>query len=126
MALEPDFVSKVTEVLYHVMIGATGGIVALILKNKRHPVSAYVGAVIVSGFVGFLVFNLAKASDFNDYLTTVAVGIGGVFGPVTLNGIARFIYGRLGLEASVPEITPCDLSVPQAAKQKKEDDSAKS
>lgn len=100
-ALETSFLEKFLEVLHPVLIGATGGVVALILKNARPPLSAYIAAIVVSGFTGFLVFNMCRAYAMNDYLTSVAVGIGGVFGPLTLNAMGKLLFGKLGLDFSL-------------------------
>ncbi len=100
-ALETSFLEKFLEVLHPVLIGATGGVVALILKNARPPLSAYIAAIVVSGFTGFLVFNMCRAYAMNDYLTSVAVGIGGVFGPLTLNAMGKLLFDKLGLDFSL-------------------------
>lgn len=100
-ALETSFLEKFLEVLHPVLIGATGGVVALILKNARPPLSAYIAAIVVSGFTGFLVFNMCRAYAMNDYLTSAAVGIGGVFGPLTLNAMGKLLFDKLGLDFSL-------------------------
>lgn len=100
-ALETSYLEKFMEVLHPVLIGATGGVVALILKNARPPLSAYIAAIVVSGFTGFLVFNMCRAYAINDYLTSAAVGIGGVFGPLTLNAMGKLLFDKLGLDFSL-------------------------
>lgn len=100
-ALESSFLEKLLDVLHPVLIGATGGVVALILKNARPPLSAYIAAIVVSGFTGFLVFNMCRAYAMNDYLTSAAVGIGGVFGPLTLNAMGKVLFEKIGLDFSL-------------------------
>ena len=100
-ALESSFLEKFLEVLHPVLIGATGGVVALILKNARPPLSAYIAAIVVSGFTGFLVFNMCRAYAVNDYLTSAVVGIGGVFGPLTLNAMGKVLFEKIGLDFSL-------------------------
>ena len=119
-------VSAITEVLHPLLVGATGGVAALILKNKRYPASAYVSAVIVSGFAGYLTLHLCLALEVNPNLTVVAVGIGGFFGPATLPALGKYVFKKLGLE--LPKDAPaapggdnCRTLVAKAARQENED-----
>lgn len=91
---------EVLPVITPIFIGCSGGIVAVILKNRKPSLRALIAAAIVSGFAGYITYKLCLSTALDEHLTNAVTGLGGFFGPATLNALGGHVFKRIGIDIS--------------------------
>lgn len=96
-----QYIAPMINAFLPIIIGGSGGIVALILKNQKPTASTLLAAVCVSGFAGFLMSKLCAAVGMNNDFAAVSVGIAGLFGPKVLQAMGSHVFDKIGLKVDM-------------------------
>ena len=116
MSDDNALVRAILEVAKPIFVGCSGGVAALFVSRTKPTLLALVSCVFVSGFAGWMVAELCVALGVHTNFTSVATGIGGFYGPVTLRSLGKLVGGKLGLDLDSPRIqaepAPCADTVP--------------
>ena len=92
-----------------IFIGCSGGVVGVILKHRKPSLRAMLAAAVVSGFAGYITHKLCLSTNLDEHLTNALTGLGGFFGPATLQGLGNTVFKKLGIDIS-PYIHEHDTS----------------
>lgn len=115
MSTEATDLLKVSlNVVKPIIIGCSGGVAALFVAKRKPTLAALASCLFVSGFAGWLTSELCNALGIHGSWASVAVGIGGFYGPYTLTSLGKLVGDKLGIDFDAPhedeqhEPEPCD------------------